>query len=464
MSLTKLFRKKPITHYPLREQGLLRCLSGLDLAFLGIGAIIGAGIFVLTGIAAATKAGPGIIFSYVLAGMACGFSAFAYAELSSSIGGSGSAYGYSYAGLGEIIAWIIGWDLILEYGVSSSAVAIGWSGYVSNTFTALGLSLPELLIKNPFEGGLINLPAVFIVIVISGLLAMGVSESVKINKIIVVIKLTVIAVFMILAVWHFNPAKNWHPFLPFGWHGIAAGASIVFFAYIGFDAITTAADEAINPQHDLPIGIITSLVVCTVLYIVVSALLTAAIPYYKLNVSSPITYALLEMGYRFGGGIVALGAIAGLTSVILVMQYGLTRIFLAISRDGLLPPQLAKISPKTHTPIRIVIGGGIIMTLIAGFMPIDRVAEVVNIGTLAAFLVVCLGVVVLRYTNPDLPRPFRTPFSPLIPGLGFILCLYLMLTLPAITWICFGIWTGIGLIIYFSYGRKHSQLNKPLSS
>lgn len=458
MKVSQLFRRKPIAHFPLREEGLLRCLSGIDLTFLGVGAIIGAGIFVLTGIAAATKAGPGIILSFILAGIACGFAAFAYAELSSCIGGSGSAYGYSYAGLGEIVAWIIGWELLLEYSLSSSVVAIGWSGYVQDLFTSVGLSPPENLVKNPFDGGFINLPAVLIILFITFMLSMGVRESARVNKIIVLIKLAVILLFIILAGWHFDPLKNWQPFLPFGWYGIVTGASLVFFAYIGFDAVSTAAEEAHNPQRDMPFGIIASLIICTVLYVLVAALLTAAVPYSHLNVSSPITEALLAMGYRFGGGLVGLGAIAGLTSVILVMQFGLTRIFLAIARDGLIPKSFGKISAKTNTPLRIVISSGVVTSFLAGFMPIHNIAELVNIGTLSAFSVVCVGVMVLRYTHPDLNRPFRTPFSPLIPALGFIFCIYLMLSLSALTWIFFGFWTGIGLVFYFFYGRKHSYL------
>jgi len=460
--LKSLFRTKPIDSFPLREASLRRCLTAFDLTLLGIGAIIGAGIFVLTGIAAATKAGPAVIFSYVLAGMACGFSAFAYAELASSIGGCGSAYGYSLAGLGELIAWIIGWDLLLEYSVACSAVAIGWSGYVHNALTAMGITLPAALTNNPFEGGIVNLPAMLVIGLITLLLSIGVQESVRANKIMVGIKLAVIALFIIVAAFHFNPNVNWHPFTPFGWHGVVSGAALIFFAYVGFDAVSTAAEESINPKKDLPIGIIGSLIACTVIYILVAALLTGSVHYTNLNVSSPIAYALLQMGYRFGGAIVALGAIAGLTTVILVMYYGLTRVFLAMSRDGLLPPSLAKVNAKTHTPTRIILIAGILMAITAGLVPIQRVAELVNIGTLAAFSVVCIGVVVLRYTRPDMPRPFKTPFSPLIPILGFVFCVYLMCNLPAITWFSFIIWTLIGLFIYFIYSRPRSILNRPM--
>lgn len=461
MSFIKsLFRTKPLETYPLRENSLLRCLTAFDLTLLGIGAIVGTGIFVLTGIAAATKAGPAVILSYVLAGFACTFAAFAYAELSASIGGSGSAYGYSLAGLGEFVAWVIGWDLLLEYAVACSAVAIGWSGYANNALMAMGINLPDALTKNPFDGGIVNLPAVLIVVLISLLLAKGVRESVRVNKIVVFIKLGVLLLFICLAIFYFRPAENWTPFLPFGWDGVVKGAAFLFFAYIGFDAVSTAAEESINPQRDLPRGIIGSLAVCTIIYIVVAGLLTAAVPYTELNVSSPVTFALLKMGYNFGGAIVALGAIAGLTTVILVMYYGFTRIFLAMSRDGLLPGNLAAIHPKTKTPVRIITVAGIIIAIVAGFTPIIHVAELTNIGTLAAFAVVCLGVVVLRYTKPDMKRPFKTPFSPLMPILGVVLCVYLMLQLPAVTWISFLIWTLAGLVIYFVYSRPRSILNK----
>ncbi len=455
-----LFRTKPIDSAPLQDQALRKCLTAFDLTILGIGAIIGAGVFVLTGIAAATQAGPGIIFSYVLAALACAFTALAYAELSASIGGCGSAYGYSMAGLGEIIGWLIGWDLLLEYTVACSAVAIGWSGYVQNALVAMNITLPAMLTKNVFDGGFINLPAVFIIVVVTTLLSIGVRESTRINRIVVFIKLAVIALFIVLASFHFHPQVNWHPFLPFGWLGVASGASLIFFAYIGFDAVSTAAEESINPKRDLPIGIILSLVICTVVYIVVAGLLTGSVHYTKLNVSSPVSFALLEMGYRFGSAVVAIGAIAGLSTVILVMSYGLTRIFLAMSRDGLLPSTMAHVNPKTQTPVRIILLSGVVMVFIAGFMPIHLVAELTNIGTLAAFSLVCLGVIWMRYTKPDMPRPFKTPFSPLVPALGVIFCGYLMSHLSHTVWRNFGIWMLVGVLIYFFYSRSHSVLGK----
>jgi APA family basic amino acid/polyamine antiporter len=457
MKLKNLFRVKMLSH-ELVPPDLHRCLTSWDLTLMGVGAIIGAGIFVLTGIAAATQAGPAIILSYVLAGLACAFSALSYAELASSIGGCGSAYGYAYAGLGEFIAWIIGWDLLLEYGMACSTISIGWSGYVNNALTAMGVRLPQGLLIDPFHGGIINLPAVLIILGLAWLLSEGVKESARFNKVIVVIKLTAIAFFVAIAAFHVNPA-NWHPFAPFGWHGIVGGAALIFFAYIGFDAVSTASEEAIDPRRDLPIGILTSLAICTVLYVIVSGLLTGISYYPTLNVSSPVAEALVRLGYHFAGAIVAIGAIAGLTTTTLVMYYGFTRIFLAMARDGLLPKKLSQINPKSRTPRRLIISAGVIMALVAGFTPINDVAQLVNIGTLAAFVVVCAGVIVMRYTQPDLPRAFRTPGSPLIPALGVVLCIYLMTGLSRVTWISFVVWLIIGLVIYFAYSRFHSALS-----
>lgn len=441
---------------------LVRCLNAFDLTLLGIGAIIGAGIFVLTGIAAALYAGPAVILSFVLSGFACALSALSYAELATSIGGCGSAYGYAYAALGEIFAWIIGWVLLLEYGVACSAVAIGWSAYVNNALASIGLSLPTQLAIGPFQGGIINLPAMIVIALITFFLSLGVSESARLNRWIVFIKLSIIAIFIFVATFHVNPV-NWHPFLPFGWAGVIHGAAIVFFAYIGFDAVTTAAEEAINPQRDLPIGIIASLIICVLVYVVVSGLLTGTTHYSDLNVASPVSYALLRIGYRELAGLIALGAIAGLTTVILVMFYGFTRVFLAMTRDGLLPKNMSVVHPKTHTPLKIILLAGAIMMLIAGFVPMRRVAELVNIGTLMAFMIVCIGVIILRKTAPNLPRSFKVPFSPYLPGLGALLCFYLMLHLPKITWISFLIWMILGLIIYFSYSYRNSLLRNSKS-
>ena len=452
-----LFRTKPINPDAYCDTGLKRCLNAADLTLLGIGAIIGAGIFVLTGVAAATKAGPAIVLSYVVAGFACAFAALAYAELAASIGGCGSAYGYSYAGFGELIAWLIGWDLILEYGIATPTVAIGWAGYVNNALMAMGIHLPPALLSAPGAGGLVNLPAALVILVLSVLLAIGVHTSARFNAAMVMVKLVAIAVFIGVAVFNVNPA-NWQPYMPFGWEGVMSGAALIFFAYIGFDAVSTAAEEAVDPQRDLPIGILASLAICTVIYVVVSGLLTGIVPYHTLNVASPVAEALLSLGHRLASALIAAGAIAGLTTVMLVLYYGLTRVFLAMSRDGLLPPMFATVHPTTRTPVRIIFVSGVLMAAVAGFLPIGAVAELVNIGTLAAFFLVCGGVIYLRYTRPELPRPFRTPWSPLIPILGMLFCAYLMYSLPVVTWIRFFVWMIVGLVIYFLYSRRHSVL------
>lgn len=454
--LRQLIRKKPVINH--NDCTNLSCvLTAFDVTLMGIGAIIGAGVFVLTGIAAATKAGPAVVFSYALAGLACMFAALAYAELASSIGGTGSAYSYAYSGFGELMAWIIGWDLLLEYTMSVTTVAIGWSGYVNNLFQALHIYFPDALTKNPFEGGVINLLAVGIVLILAGLLCIGVKLSARFNAIIVLIKLLTIGIFVTVAAMNIN-ISYWDNFFPFGWSGIVDGAALVFFAYIGFDALSTAVEETINPQRNVPIGIIASLIICTAIYIIVSGLLTSIVPYTSLNNQSPVAQALLSLGYRITSGMIAAGAVAGLTTVMLVMYYGLTRICLAITRDGLLPAGFANVNVYTQTPIRIILFTGILMATLAGFAPIHRAAEMVNIGTLAAFIFVCAGVIILRVRFPDMPRPFKLPFSPLFPLLGIFFCFYLMIHLPSITWWRFIIWMLIGLPVYFFYSRHHSRL------
>lgn len=462
----QIFRTKHITPDDFMQSGLKRCLSAWDLTFLGIGAIIGTGIFVLTGIAAATQSGPAVVLSFVIAGIACAFAALAYAELASAVGGCGSAYGYSYAAFGELMAWIIGWDLLLEYGISVAAVANGWSGYFDNALAAIGIPLPEALTKAPSLGGIINLPASGIILLLMGLLIMGVKQSARTNNAMVFVKLLTITVFIGIAIFNVNPA-NWHPFMPFGWFetlpngkttGVLAGASMVFFAYVGFDAVSTATEETANPQRDVPIGLMSSLAICTVIYIVVSGLLTGIAHYTDLNVSSPVAQALHLIGFNWASALVSTGVIAGLTTVMLVLYYALTRIIFAMSRDGLLSPFFAAVNPKTQTPVRVIVLCGIIMSIIAGMVPLGELAELVNIGTLAAFVLVCFGVIVLRVRQPHLHRPFRNPLSPLFPILGMLSCGALMGFLPGITWLRFIIWLAIGLIVYFSYSMHHSKL------
>lgn len=452
--ISRLFVKKPIAHHDAPSD-LHRMLTGFDLTLMGIGAIIGAGVFVLTGVAAATKAGPAIILSYMIAGMASMFAALSYAELASSVGGTGSAYSYAYAGFGEFIAWMIGWDLLLEYSMSVSTVAIGWSGYVTNFFTAINIHIPPAYTTNPFDGGVFDIPAALIIFTLGGLLCLGVRHSARINAVVVAIKLLTIGFFILIAAFNVQTA-NWHPFFPFGINGVMTGAALVFFSYIGFDALSTAVEEAIDPQRNIPIAIILSLIICTIIYIIVSALLTGINYYTGLDVESPVAQSLLNLGYNKAAGVIAVGAIAGLTTVMLVMYYGLTRICLAMSRDGLLPKVLARVNPQTHTPIRIIFFMAILMSLVAGLTPIDLAAEMVNIGTLMAFIFVCGGVVVMRITHKDLHRPFRLPYSPLIPLLGVASCLYLTIFLSEVTWWRFVIWTIIGIAVYFIYGYRFS--------
>ena len=464
----QIFRTRMTTHEDFCESGLKRALSAFDLTFLGIGAIIGTGIFVLTGIAAATMSGPAVVLSFVVSGLACAFAALAYAELAASLGGCGSAYGYSYAALGEGVAWLVGWMLILEYGMATAAVANGWSGYFNNALTAVGLSLPDALTRAPSQGGIINLPAAGIVVALSILLIIGVKQSSQFNTVLVFVKLLTISVFIGVAVFHVNPAL-WDPFMPFGWFtpgtegkpvGVLAGAAIVFFAYVGFDAVTTATEEARNPQRDVPIGIIASLVICTVIYIVVSGLLTGIVSYKDLNVSSPVAHAMQLLGINWASALIATGVITGLTTVMLVLYYGLTRIFFAMSRDGLLPPFFGTVNANTQTPVRVIVLCGTLIALTAGFVPLGELAELVNIGTLSAFVMVCIGAIVLRKTQPQLKRPFKMPYHPLIPVLGILSCGMLLASLPHVTWKRFGIWMLIGVIFYFVYSMRNSRLAK----
>ncbi len=462
----KLLRTKAIESHG--QTGLKKCLSAFDLALLGIGCAIGTGIFVLTGIAAATQSGPAVVLSFIIAGVASAFAALAYAELAASVGGSGSAYGYSYVAFGEFIAWVMGWILLLEYGVGAAAVANGWAGYFINTLSNFNVHLPEALTKAPMLGGLINLPAFAIIWLLTILLMVGVKESARFNNIIVIVKLSTIAIFIALAALHLN-TDNWHPFMPFGWFstledgkniGVLAGASLVFFAYFGFDAVSTAAEEAKNPQRDLPIGLLASLTFCTIIYIIVSALLTGIVPYTELNVSSPVAFALTKIGYTWASTLVATGVLAGLITVLLVLLYGLTRILFSMSRDGLISPVFSQVNPDRQTPTKIILMCGAIVSIVAGFIPLGELAETVNIGTLASFVMVCVGVIVLRKRQPHLKRPFKNPWNPLIPSLGILSCGALMTFLPAVTWMRFGIWILIGVVVYFVYSMHHSKLNK----
>ena len=463
---TNIFRVKQINDLingSGNEKSLKKVLGATELTMLGVGAIIGTGIFVLTGVAAANYSGPALIISFIISGLACAFAGLCYAEFAAMVPVAGSAYTYGYAALGEIWAWIIGWDLILEYAVAIAAVAIGWSGYIVNLLEAAGIHLPKALINAPgVQGGVINLPAVIIIGVITWLLILGVKESTRVNNIMVGVKLLVVLLFIIIGVMHIKPS-NWVPFMPYGWKGVFQGASIIFFAYIGFDAVSTAAEEVKNPQKDLPRGIIGSLIICTILYIVVSAVLTGMVPYLNFKeTSAPVAFALQQIGINWGSALVSVGAVCGITSVLLVMMFGQTRVFFAMSRDGLLPKVFGEVHPKFQTPVKSTILVGIVTALMAGFTPIGVVAELTNIGTLAAFMIVSAAIIVLRKKRPDLKRSFKCPFVPVVPGLAIIFCGYLIYSLPRITQYRFVAWLALGLVVYFIYGVKHSTLSEEL--
>ena len=463
-------------------KSLRRTLSALDLTLLGIGAIIGTGIFVLTGTAAANQAGPAIGVSYLVAGLGCAFAALCYAEFASMIPIAGSAYTYAYATLGEVFAWMIGWDLILEYAVGSMTVAIGWSGYMQKLLHGFGIELPLWMSAAPGSapGTVINLPAVLIVLLIMVLLVIGVRESARANAVMVAIKGAVVLFFIAAGVKYVDPG-NWTPYQPYGWSGVMAAAAVVFFAYIGFDAVSTTAEEAKNPQRDLPIGIIASLVICTVLYLAVSAVLTGIVPvtHYRSSVAAlpgtpiaaptevtkflnaPVAFALSLIGQDWAAYLVSAGAVAGITSVLLVMLMSQPRIFFAMSRDRLLPAGVSRVHPRFGTPYITTIITCSVVALIAGLTQIQVVGEMTSIGTLFAFVVVCAAVLVLRVKRPEAVRPFRVPFGPVFPVLGIVFCLYLMLSLPVLTWVRFLVWLNIGMVIYWFYGRLHSPLFDP---
>jgi APA family basic amino acid/polyamine antiporter len=488
------------------QHTLRRALGALNLTTLGIGAIIGAGIFVLTGTAAAQYAGPSVVLSFVLAGFGCLFAGLCYAEFAAMIPIAGSAYTYGYATLGELVAWIIGWDLILEYLFGAATVAVGWAGYFGAFLSEIGLKLPLAYMQAPLDvvgthnlvrstlcvdpatnqaislmagqtcdttryvltHGVINVPAIVLVGLMTALLVIGIKESARFNNIIVFVKLAI--VFLVIAFgFMFVNTANWHPFIPpnttgefghYGWTGIVRAAGVVFFAYIGFDAVSTAAQEAKNPQRDMPIGILASLGICTVLYILMALVMTGMAHYTELNVPHPVFVAIEKAGpsLHWLGFFVNVAAIAGLASVVLVMLMGQPRIFFSMSRDGLLPSVFGRVHPRFQTPYVTTIVTGIVAAAVAGFFPIGLLGELVSIGTLLAFVIVCCGVMVLRYKRPNIPRPFRTPLVPVVPILGVLICGYMMYGLPKDTWIRLIVWMAIGLVIYFLYGKRHSRV------
>ena len=491
--LGALFRVKSITQESAQpeEARLKRVLGPFELLLLGIGAIVGAGIFAVTGTAAAglwdpvtgallrPGAGPAIIVSFLITSIACALCALCYAELASLIPTSGSAYTYTYATMGEVVAWVIGWDLILEYAFGNVPVAVSWSGYFLELLKgfgvevpqglawltvsyAQGLARPEVLAMAPRLFGwpvFFNFPAFTIVMLLTGLLVVGIKEGARFNALLVCVKLVILLFFVLVGAFYVKP-ENWHPFAPFGWNGVMTGAALVFFAYIGFDAISTTSEETKNPKKDIPFGILGSLIVCTILYVLVAGVLTGLVPYRQLGVAEPLALVLRVIGLNFAAGVVAFGALIATTTVLLVFHIGQTRILFAMSRDGLLPPVFARIHPQFRTPHVSTMITGVVVALVAGFIDIGEAVELSNIGTLFAFVLVSFGIIVLRYKSPHLERSFRVPFVPWLPLLGAAFCFYLMASLPWITWVRFFVWLGLGLVVYLGYGLSHSRLHK----
>ena len=478
------------------ENRLRRVLGPVGLTSMGIGAIIGTGIFVLTGVAAHDKAGPALTVSFVASGVACIFAALCYAEFASMVPVAGSAYTYAYATLGELFAWIIGWDLVLEYSVAAATVAHGWSHYFQDLIGIrwIGLKLPRVITNAPFDfdpvtgrlkatGSIIDLPALVITAIMTVILVRGIKESARFNAAMVIVKLLVVLFVIVVGAFYVDPA-NWKPFAPYGFGGLSffghnvwgtegknheslgvlAGAATIFFAYIGFDAVSTQSEEAKNPQRDVPIGIIVSLLVCTVLYIAVAAVLTGMVPYDKINIDAPVSDAFKQRGLPWAQALISVGALTGITSVLLVMMLSQPRVFLAMARDGLLPPGFfGAIHEKFRTPWKSTILTGICVGLMGSFLPLRILAELVNIGTLLAFVIVCAAVLVMRKTNPNAARPFRAPLVPLTPILGIFTCLVLMFSLPPENWLRLFVWLVLGFVIYFSYGARHSVMAKVLA-
>lgn len=475
-----LFAVKPLSRILKESEGehsLKRTLGPMQLVALGIGAIIGAGLFSLTGIAAANHAGPAVTLAFVLAATGCAFAGLCYSEFSTMIPIAGSAYTYSYATMGELLAWIIGWDLVLEYAVGAATVAVSWSGYVASLAKDYGIILPARLIASPFQQitlddgtlgyGLVNLPAIIVVAGISLLLMIGIQESARANTIVVILKVSVVILFILFG-WAYIRPENYTPYIPpaegpghFGWSGIVRAAGVVFFAFIGFDAVSTAAQETKNPQKHMPIGIIGSLIVCTVLYVLFAHVLTGIVNFSELNNAAPVATAIDRTGFVWLKTAIKVAIIAGYTSVILVMLLGQSRVFYSMSRDGLLPAFFSDVHPKWRTPWRSNLLFMVFVSLFAAFAPIQIVGEMTSIGTLFAFVLVCIGILVMRKTHPELPRPFRTPLVPIVPILGVAANLFLMFGLGLENWLRLIVWMVLGLLIYFGYSRRNSLLNRP---
>ncbi len=463
------------------EHQLKKNLSALDLTVFGVGVIIGTGIFVLTGVVAKTDTGPAVAISFVIAGIVCGLAALCYAEFASTVPVAGSAYTFSYATLGELVAWIIGWDLVLELALGAATVSVGWSGYLNQLLGDLGIPLPTSIAG---EEATVNIPAIFIALVMTGVLILGIKLSSRVTSVIVAIKVAIVLMVIAVGIFYVK-AANYSPFIPpaqptpkgsgltapliqtlfgfapstFGVGGILAGAAIVFFAFIGFDIVATAAEETKNPSRDLPRGIIGSLVVCTVLYVAVSLVVVGMQRYTELSEAAPLADAFRSVGLPFFSGLISVGALAGLTSVVMILMLGQSRVLFAMSRDNLLPAKLGVVHRKYGTPYKITVITGVVVAVLAGFIPLSTLAELVNIGTLFAFMLVSIGVIVLRRTRPELPRSFRVPFVPVLPILSVLASFYLMLNLPGETWIRFGVWMVLGVILYYTYGRRRSRFS-----
>jgi APA family basic amino acid/polyamine antiporter len=490
----QMFARKPLSLLLEEAKGenrLRRVLGPVQLSSLGVGAIIGTGIFVLTGVAAHDRTGPALMLSFVVAGLACIFAALCYAEFASMAPVAGSAYTYAYATLGELFAWIIGWDLVLEYAVGSATVAHGWSHYFQDFIGIFGVKLPHVLTNAPFDydiatgqfvatGTILDLPALLVAGAVTWVLVIGIRESATFNSLMVAVKLAVVLLVIVVGAAYVDPA-NWKPFAPYGLTGVSffgrtlagqtgpggeplgmlAGAAIIFFAYIGFDSVSTHAEEARRPQRDVPIGIISSLIICTVLYIAVSAILTGMVPYDRINVDAPVSDAFRQVGLTWAQFLISLGALAGITSVLLVLMLSQPRVMLAMARDGMLPESFfGAVHSKFRTPWKSTIMTGIFVGMMAAFLPLRVLAELVNIGTLLAFVIVCAAVLIMRRTHPDAERPFKAPFSPVTPVLGIATCLLLMFSLPPENWMRLAIWLAAGLLIYFGYGRRHSVMSR----
>jgi APA family basic amino acid/polyamine antiporter len=463
------------------EHQLKKNLSALDLAVFGVGVIIGTGIFVLTGRVANEVAGPAVALSFVIAGIVCGLAALCYAEFASTVPVAGSAYTFSYATMGEAVAWIIGWDLVLELALGAATVAVGWSEYFNQVLDVIGIPLPTSIAG---EDAVVNIPAIVIALVLTAVLVLGIKLSSRITSIIVGIKLVIVLLVIVVGLFYLK-SGNYSPFIPpsqpgaegsgltapfiqvlagftpstYGWGGVFAGAAIVFFAFIGFDIVATAAEETKNPSRDLPRGIIGSLAICTVLYVAVSLVVVGLQKYSDLSTEAPLAEAFRSVGLSFFSSVISVGALAGLTSVVMILMLGQSRVLFAMSRDHLLPPAIGKVHPRYGTPYRITIGTGIVTAILAGFLPISTLSELVNIGTLFAFVLVSIAVVVLRRTRPELPRAFRVPLSPVLPIVAALASLWLMLNLPTETWLRFAIWMVIGIVFYYAYGRRRSRFS-----